>query len=151
MKILMVCMGNICRSPLAEGIMKSKLPETFLIDSAGTIAMHEGQHPDKRAIKTAENHGIDISRQRARQIKKVDLKSFDKIFCMDLQNLEEVISLAENEEERKKISLLLEAAGSINLEMEVPDPYWDGMEEFEKVYQILDKTCSKIARKLSHE
>lgn len=88
MKILMVCLGNICRSPLAEGIMKSKAPENFFIDSAGTISMHEGKHPDQRAIQTASHHGIDISQQRSRPITQADFENFDKIYCMDVDVLQ---------------------------------------------------------------
>ena len=97
MKILVVCLGNICRSPLAEGILKSKLPENFTVDSAGTISLHEGEHPDKRAIETAENHGIKIGKQRSRPITKKDLEDFDKIYCMDISVYEDVISMAKNE------------------------------------------------------
>lgn len=84
MNILMVCLGNICRSPLAEGIMKTKVPAGFLIDSAGTISLHEGKHPDKRAVETAAQHGIDISKQRSRPIIAADFEKFDKIYCMDI-------------------------------------------------------------------
>ncbi|RZJ48358.1 MAG: low molecular weight phosphotyrosine protein phosphatase, partial [Chryseobacterium sp.] len=80
MKILMVCLGNICRSPLAEGILRSKLPDSFLIDSVGTISMHEGETPDKRAVKTAANHGIDISKQKSRPLHVSDFDTFDKIY-----------------------------------------------------------------------
>jgi len=128
--------------------MKSKLPESFSVDSAGTISMHEGEHPDKRAVKTADNHGIDISKQRSRPITKKDLENFDKIFCMDLTNFENVISLAENEEQRQKISLLMEAADMNHASGEVPDPYWGGMEDFEKVYHLLDEACETISNKL---
>ncbi len=149
MKILVVCLGNICRSPLAEGILKSKLPEHFFVDSAGTIAMHEGKHPDKRAIKTAQNHGIDIFGLKSRPIKKSDLENFDHIFCMDLNNMEDVISIAENEEQRKKISLFLEEAGN-QKNAEVPDPYYGDLSGFEEVYQLLDEAAEKIAAKLYH-
>lgn len=140
----MVCLGNICRSPLAEGIMKKKVPENFLVDSAGTISMHEGEHPDKRAIKTAANHGIDISRQRSRPITRADFKTFDKIYCMDIDVFEDVVSKAANEEERRKISLFLESAGN-HKDTEVPDPYWGDMKDFEDVFQLLDKGCDAIA------
>lgn len=146
----MVCLGNICRSPLAEGIMRSKLPENFIVDSAGTISMHEGEHPDRRAIKTAAKHGIDISKLRSRPIKKDDLEQFDKIFCMDLKNLCDVSSLAENETERQKISLLLNETGN-NRNAEVPDPYYGDIEDFENVYQMLDKACETIKQKLISE
>ena len=81
MKILVVCLGNICRSPLGEGILKSKLPENFVVDSVGTISMHEGKKPDERSIEIAKNHGIDISKQRSRPITKADLENFDHIYC----------------------------------------------------------------------
>lgn len=148
MKILMVCLGNICRSPLAEGIMKSKLPEDFLVDSAGTIDMHQGSKPDKRSIQIADKYGIDISKQSSRPITKEDLNHFDKIYCMDLSNFKNVISLAENEEQRKKISLLMEAADLNHSSGEVPDPYWSELDGFEKVYHQLDEACERIARKL---
>ncbi|BAP30810.1 protein-tyrosine-phosphatase [Chryseobacterium sp. StRB126] len=148
MKILMVCLGNICRSPLAEGIMKTKVPESFVVDSAGTISMHEGEHPDKRAIKTAANHGVDISMQRSRPITRADYETFDKIYCMDASVYKDVMAKALNEEQKQKISLFLEAAGKFN-NTEVPDPYWGGMEDFEKVFQLLDKGCNAIASQLT--
>ena len=143
----MVCLGNICRSPLAEGIMKIKLPDSFLVDSAGTISMHEGKHPDKRAIKTAANHNIDISKQRSRPITKADFENFDKIFCMDVDVLADVVSKAKNEEQRKKVSLFLEVLGD-HENAEVPDPYWGDMDEFEEVYQLLDRGCDAILNKI---
>jgi len=103
MKILMVCLGNICRSPLAEGIMKAKAPENFLVDSAGTISLHEGEHPDKRAIKTAALHGIDISKQRSRPVTAQDFDLFDKIYCMDVDVLADVVSKAKSDSQRKKV------------------------------------------------
>ncbi|MEY8759226.1 low molecular weight protein-tyrosine-phosphatase [Chryseobacterium tongliaoense] len=147
MKLLMVCLGNICRSPLAEGIMKTKVPGNFFVDSVGTISMHEGEHPDKRAIKTAANHGIDISRQKSRPITKEDLDLFDKIYCMDIDVYEDVISKAKNEEQRQKISLFLEALGD-HKNAEVPDPYWGDMNDFENVFQLLDKGCDAIRNKI---
>ena len=150
MKILMVCLGNICRSPMAEGILKSKLPASFKIDSCGTIAMHQGEHPDPRAIKAMAAHGIDISRLRSRPIKLKDLETFDRIYCMDLSNYEDVISMSRNPEERSKIKLLMEAAGLNYASGEVPDPYFGGDKGFEEVYQLLDKACEKIATKLVH-
>ncbi|RXM40950.1 protein-tyrosine-phosphatase [Chryseobacterium sp. CH21] len=148
MKILMVCLGNICRSPLAEGIMKAKLPDHYTVDSAGTISMHEGEHPDKRAIKTASNHDIDISRQKSRPITRKDFETFDKIYCMDIDVLEDVISKTKNEEERQKVSLFLEVLGD-HKNAEVPDPYWGDMKDFEKVFQLLDKGCDAIKNQIS--
>lgn len=148
MKILVVCLGNICRSPLAEGILKSKLPENFTVDSAGTISLHEGEHPDKRAIETAENHGIKIGKQRSRPITKKDLEDFDMIYCMDISVYEDVISMAKNEEQREKISLFLEEADIPENNYEVFDPYWSGLDGFEKVYALLEEASEKIKSKL---
>ncbi|WP_294285005.1 low molecular weight protein-tyrosine-phosphatase [uncultured Chryseobacterium sp.] len=147
MNILMVCLGNICRSPLAEGIMKTKVPESFLIDSAGTISMHEGKHPDKRAIQTAALHGIDISRQRSRPITAADFEKFDKIYCMDIDVMADVISKARTEKQRQKVTLFLEVLGD-HENAEVPDPYWGGADEFEHVFQLLEAGCSKIAEQI---
>ncbi|WP_414846802.1 low molecular weight protein-tyrosine-phosphatase [Chryseobacterium sp. IT-36CA2] len=148
MKILMVCLGNICRSPLAEGIMKTKLPDGYTVDSAGTISMHEGEHPDKRAIKTAANHNIDISGQRSRPITRKDFAIFDKIYCMDIDVLEDVVSKTKNGEERQKVSLFLETLGD-HKNAEVPDPYWGDMKDFESVFQLLDKGCDAIRNQIS--
>ncbi|MGE8511354.1 MAG: low molecular weight protein-tyrosine-phosphatase [Chryseobacterium culicis] len=148
MKILMVCLGNICRSPLAEGIMKAKLPDHYTVDSAGTISMHEGEHPDKRAIKTAANHDIDISKQRSRPITRKDFETFDKIYCMDIDVLGDVVSKTKNEEERQKVSLFLEVLGD-HKNAEVPDPYWGDMKDFEMVFQLLDKGCNAIINQIS--
>lgn len=144
----MVCLGNICRSPLAEGILKAKLPDNFTVDSAGTIDMHAGENPDRRSVQTAAKFGVDISQQRSRPITVQDLDDFDKIYCMDLSNLKNVVSLAQNEEQRSKISLLMEAADLNHASGEVPDPYWGEIDGFEKVYQQLDEACEKIAAKL---
>jgi len=148
MKILVVCLGNICRSPLAEGILKSKLPENFTVDSVGTISLHEGEHPDKRAIETAEKHDVDISKQRSRPISKTDFDEFDKIYCMDISVYEDVISMAKNEEQRRKISLFLEEAEIPENNYEVFDPYWSGLDGFEKVYALLEEASEKIKAKL---
>lgn len=145
MNILMVCLGNICRSPLAEGIMREKLGEGFKVDSAGTISLHEGEHPDKRAVKTAAGHGIDISGQKSRLITKADFENFDRIYCMDIDVYEDVISKAGNEEQRRKVSLFLEALGD-HKNAEVPDPYWGGMDDFEHVFQLLDRGCDAILK-----
>lgn len=141
----MVCLGNICRSPLAEGIMKTKVPENFLVDSAGTISMHEGKHPDKRAVKTAANHSVDISKQKSRPITKADFEMFDKIYCMDIDIYKDVISKSANEDQRRKVSLFLEALGD-HKNTEVPDPYWGDMKDFEEVFQLIDRGCEAIKK-----
>ena len=148
MKILVVCLGNICRSPLAEGILKSKLPENFSVDSAGTISLHAGEHPDKRAVETAESHGISIGKQKSRPITKKDFEAFDKIYCMDLSVYEDVISMAKNEEQRTKVALFLEEAEIPENNYEVFDPYWSGLDGFEKVYALLEEASEKIKSKL---
>jgi protein-tyrosine phosphatase len=141
-KILMVCLGNICRSPLAEGILRSKLDSNFIIDSAGTGGWHAGEAPDKRSIQTARNHGIDISKQSARKFSITDFDTFDVIFVMDQSNYKDVINLAPNEAAKSKVQLLLDNS------KEVPDPYYGTLEDFEQVYQLLNQACEAIARKL---
>jgi protein-tyrosine phosphatase len=103
-KILMVCLGNICRSPLAEGILKSKLdPKKFEIDSAGTGSWHVGEKPDHRSIEVAKNHQIDISCQKARHFNNKDFENFDLIFVMDDKNYQDVLSLAPDTNSKNKI------------------------------------------------
>ncbi|WP_262146955.1 low molecular weight protein-tyrosine-phosphatase [Chryseobacterium foetidum] len=151
MKILMVCLGNICRSPLAEGILKSKLPSNFTVDSAGTINMHEGNAPDKRSVEVAVKNGLNISKQRSRHFQSQDLDEYDRIFCMDKNNLRDVLSLAESDEQRQKVSLLM---NDLNLKQhphEVPDPYWSGSEGFDQVYRQIDEACEIIAENLLKE
>ena len=146
-KILMVCLGNICRSPLAEGIMRSKLSEDFIVDSAGTGGWHTGELPDKRSISTAKNRGLDITNQRARQFKKSDFDTFDHIFVMDNSNYKDVLALAPNEEAKSKVKLILNEIFP-NENVDVPDPYYGGQDGFENVFDMLDQACEEIARKL---
>ena len=146
-KILMVCLGNICRSPLAEGIMRSKLSEDFKVDSAGTGGWHAGELPDKRSISTAKGRGLDITNQRARQFKKSDFDTFDYIFVMDNSNYKDVLALAPNEVAKSKVKLILnEIFPGENVD--VPDPYYGGQDGFENVFDMLDQACEEIARKL---
>lgn len=146
-KILMVCLGNICRSPLAEGIMRSKLSKDYIIDSAGTGAWHEGQLPDKRSITTAKKRGLDITNQRARQFKVSDFDTFDYIYVMDNSNYKNVIALAPTEEAKSKVKLILNEIFP-NENVDVPDPYYGGDYGFENVFDMLDQACEAIARKL---
>lgn len=141
MKILMVCLGNICRSPLAEGILKSKLPDDFVVDSAGTLENNAGKSPDRRSLEIAKKYNIDISSQKSRWFTAEDFKEYDRIYVMDRSNLQDVLSLAKGENDRRKVSLILE-------DQEVPDPFWSEMDGFEKVYQMLDKASDKIAVEL---
>lgn len=145
-RILMVCLGNICRSPLAEGILKSKLPQhSFYIDSAGTGNYHVGSQPDLRSIAVAKKHGIDITSQRARQFSFLDFEAFDHIYVMDDSNYQNVVNLSSNQTEINKVELILDALNDNNL-VNVPDPYYDD-DGFEQVYQMLDKACTIIAKK----
>ena len=143
----MVCLGNICRSPLAEGIMRSKLSEDFILDSAGTGGWHAGELPDKRSIATAKNRGLDITNQRARQFKRSDFDTFDHIFVMDNSNYKDVLALAPNEEAKSKVKLILNEIFP-NENVDVPDPYYGGQDGFENVFDMLDQACEEIARKL---
>jgi protein-tyrosine phosphatase len=147
-RILMVCLGNICRSPLAEGILRSKVdPERVDVDSAGTAGYHQGSSPDDRSITVARKFGIDISRQRCRIFQAEDFAEFDLIYVMDRENLEHILSLATSKEERQKVRLLLEEAG-LDIR-EVPDPYYGGPAGFEHVYRLIDRACDAICLKLS--
>ena len=135
----MVCLGNICRSPLAHGIMENLAKEKKLeweIDSAGTGDWHIGSQPDKRSIAAALKYGLDISTQCCRQFSVNDFDKFDRIFVMDKTNLQDVLSLAKKESDREKVRLLL------NTEM-VPDPYFED-DRFDEVYQMIEKGCRKI-------
>ena len=148
-KILMVCLGNICRSPLAEGILRSKLSEnSFLIDSAGTSNYHIGSQPDKRSIAIAKKYGIDISQLKGRQFNVSDFDIFDFIYVMDESNYNNVVSLARNEEDIKKVKLILNEVYP-KKNFDVPDPYYGGDEGFKNIYNMLDKACSIIAKNLN--
>ncbi len=146
MKILMVCLGNICRSPLAEGILKNKLSSDFKVESAGTIDLHQGEQPDHRAIEVGKNHNIDISDQRSRPVTDQDFDEFDLILCMDQTVFQDVTRMAKTDSQRRKISLFMNEAGGTH--EDVPDPYWGDMEDFERVYQMLEVASEKLKNKL---
>lgn len=147
-KILMVCLGNICRSPLAEGILASKLPKgKFIVDSAGTGSWHIGHSPDDRSIAVAKKNKISISNQKGRQFSTADFDAFDYIFVMDNSNYEDVIQLAENQQQKEKVQLILNELFP-NKKADVPDPYFGFPNGFEIVYNMLDEVCEVIAKKL---
>ncbi len=147
-KILMVCLGNICRSPLAHGILESKLNTSrFYVDSAGTAAYHVGHQPDHRSIKVARNNGIDISHQTARQFKASDFDLFDYIYAMDSSNYTNIISLARNNSDIGKVKLFLEENPNIS-NKNVPDPYYGDMSDFEYVFDLIETTSAIIAKQL---
>ncbi|MFV8392709.1 low molecular weight protein-tyrosine-phosphatase [Flavobacterium sp. LB2P6] len=147
-KILMVCLGNICRSPLAEGILASKLPKNkFKVDSAGTGSWHVGHKPDDRSVAVAKKNKINISDQKGRQFSKSDFDSFDYIYVMDNSNYNDVIELAESQEQKQKVQLILDELFP-NEKVDVPDPYFGLPNGFEIVYNMLDEVCEVIAKKL---
>jgi len=145
MKILMVCLGNICRSPLAEGILQSKVGDKHLVDSAGTGDWHVGEQPDRRSIAVAKKYGVDISDQRAMHFNPVFFEEFDLIFAMNKQNFIDLQQLARNEEERNKVKLILKEG--LGEAINVPDPYYDNDDAFEHVYQLLDKATDGLIAK----
>jgi protein-tyrosine phosphatase len=147
-KILMVCLGNICRSPLAEGILASKLPkDKFKVESAGTGSWHIGHTPDERSITIAKKNKLDISQQKGRQFTTSDFDAFDYIYVMDNSNYWDVIELVDNQEQTAKVQLILnELFPGENVD--VPDPYFGLPNGFDTVFKILDEACDIIAKKL---
>jgi protein-tyrosine phosphatase len=146
-KVLMVCLGNICRSPLAEGILKSKVDSSKIeVDSAGTAGYHVGNPPDPRSVEIGLKYQIDIRSQQCRKFTRDDFHEFDHIFVMDRQNYRDVCSLAPDLELKKKVRLLLEVTGSG--QDEVPDPYYGGTQGFETVFRLIEEACDHLASEL---
>jgi len=140
----MVCLGNICRSPLAEGILKEKTQRfglNWTVDSAGTNGSHNGELPDPRSISIANEHNIDITDQRSRQFHHADYKNFDVILAMDSSNYQNILSLAKNVDERNKVKLIMNFPYP-NQNRAVPDPYYDN--GFPRVFKMLSEACDKI-------
>ena len=145
----MVCLGNICRSPLAEGILKSKVnPEKITVDSAGTGHWHIGKPPDPRSIHVALKNGISISNQRGRQFSVNDFENYDYIFVMDQSNYQDLIALAQNQEHKNKVQLILDEIFP-HEQVDVPDPYYGGNQGFNQVFELLELACTNIAKRLS--
>jgi len=146
--ILMVCLGNICRSPLAEGILKSKLPEdSFSVESAGTSNYHIGELPDMRSIAIAKTYDIDITTQRGRQFVVSDFDVYEIIYVMDSSNYQNVVKLARNTEDISKVKLILDELSN-NAISDVPDPYYGGDQGFQNVFDLLELASNNIAQKL---
>lgn len=140
MKILMVCLGNICRSPLAEGILRHLAVQQGLnweVDSAGTGNWHVGDPPDHRSVTVARRNGIDISGLRGRQFQTADFDRFDRIFAMDLNNYRDIILKARTDADKAKVQLLLDD------QQPVPDPWYDDA-LFAPVYKMIYDACEKI-------
>jgi protein-tyrosine phosphatase len=147
--VLMVCLGNICRSPLAEGILRHHLPASgFRVDSAGTSGYHINDAPDPRSVKVAKKYGIDISGLKGRQFEVADFDRFDRIYVMDCANKSDVLFKARNDQDRAKVQLILDEIFP-NENAEVPDPYYGEMRDFEAVYHMLNEACELIANELT--
>jgi len=145
-RILVVCLGNICRSPLAEGVLlhlKEKYQLNIIIDSAGTSNYHIGEAPDHRTIANAKKHKVDLSPLRARQFIQSDFDNFDRIFVMDKSNKRNVLSLARHEQDIEKVDLFLNLLHP-GKDLEVPDPYYGGEEGFENVFNLVWNASEKL-------
>lgn len=150
-KILMVCLGNICRSPLAEGILAEKCKHLpVIIDSAGTSGYHVGEAPDKRAQHIANVNQINIGNQKARKLTSKDIETFDLIYVMDKSNYIDILKLVKNIKDKKKIDYILNVSKP-GKNISVPDPYFDSEKGFEYVYQLLNNSCEKIKIQLEKE
>ncbi|MDH5518608.1 MAG: low molecular weight phosphotyrosine protein phosphatase [Gammaproteobacteria bacterium] len=150
-KVLFVCMGNICRSPTAEGVfrhltIKNKVSEQVLIDSAGTHAYHIGEPPDSRSMTTARSRNIDMSLQRARKISSEDFENFDHILVMDQSNLADLLQICPNHLQHK-IELFMSYAKNFN-ETEVPDPYYGGNSGFDHVFDLVEDASEGLLKKI---
>ncbi|MGI9547040.1 MAG: low molecular weight protein-tyrosine-phosphatase [Flavobacteriaceae bacterium] len=146
-RVLMVCLGNICRSPLAEGLLKSKVDvQLVFVDSAGTAGYHIGSLPDSRSIAVAKKNNIDITDQRCRVFTSADFLQFDLIYAMDQSNYSDIASMAEGPEQLQKVRLLLDET---NLgTREVPDPYYGGERGFEMVFEMIDQACESVVQRI---
>ena len=145
----MVCLGNICRSPLAEGILRQKIADQQLdwtVDSAGTAGYHGGQRPDQRSIDIAAKNDIDISHQEARKFEPSDFQNFDRILTMDSQNYQDVIRLAAGNQ-KEKVELILNYLHP-GQNRAVPDPYYGGLDGFKDVYNLLDQACDAFIERM---
>ena len=147
MKVLMVCLGNICRSPLAQGILEHHLLQqniNWTVDSAGTGGWHAGEFPDSRSIAVAKKYGIDITPQRARKLNGYDLENFDLIFAMDASNHNDILKLSQNKAERDKVKLIMNEVYPAQ-NKQVPDPYYND-NGFEEVFEMLDLACQQLIK-----
>jgi protein-tyrosine phosphatase len=145
-KILFVCTGNICRSPLAEGILREKLRKKKIaaeVDSCGFESFHLGDPPDSRALEVARNHGIDLSSHRARLFTTHDFDRFDYIYAMDSAHYNNIMRLARNDSDRKKVDYMLNVLYP-GENRGVQDPWYHNLKAFENVYLLLDEACDVV-------
>ena len=151
-RVLFVCLGNICRSPMAEGIFRDMLRSEGLLDrfhhdSCGTGSWHVGSEPDRRAQACLSGHGIDISDLRGRQLTESDFRDFDVVLAMDSSNYDGCLRLAPDEEAKKKVRKMLSYHGNPQM-LDVPDPYHGGQQGFENVYEMLRVSCRNLLTEL---
>ena len=149
----MVCLGNICRSPMADGLMRKKVEEAnlgIIVDSAGTSGLHAGEAPDHRMRQTAKQLGTPIDSLRSRKFIVTDFDNFDLIFVMDKSNLSNVLNLARTKEDKEKVHLILNMSHP-RKDLEVPDPYYGGEQGFIDVYTMLDEATDVILEKIKHK
>jgi len=150
MKVLMVCLGNICRSPMAEGLMQAKIEKYNLdmqVDSAGFEPFHTGDPPDYRAVSEMQNHGIDISHQRARLFNRSDFDTFDRIYVMDSNNYTDVKSVTMDAAHMQKVDFIINVVHP-GKNLPVPDPYYGGKNGFTTTYDLLDEATELIAKEI---
>lgn len=139
----MVCLGNICRSPVADGLMRLRSTERNLnvtVDSCGTGNYHIGEAPDLRSQTSCQVNGVDISMLKARQFHTDDFETFDHILCMDQKNLKDILALARNEAQASKVHLFMDGLHP-DSPTDVPDPYFGGQDGFKKVFHMVDEGC----------
>jgi protein-tyrosine-phosphatase len=153
-RLLLVCLGNICRSPMAEGVLRARIEASplagqVILDSVGTGNWHAGEPPDSRATATAARHGVDISRLRARQLSRDDYARHDWLLCADRDNLRDVRARGPSEA-HSRCALLLEWAG-MAADADVPDPYTGGDSEFEAVWAMLDHAAQGVVTRLEND
>ena len=153
-RVLFVCLGNICRSPLAEALFQQKVVEAGLgdrieVDSAGTGGWHVGAPPDRRMSATASQRGVDLSRLRARQLERADLDDYDHVFVMDKDNLHDTLALDPEGDHGTRVRLFREFDPEPG-DYQVPDPYYGGPQGFDHVYEIVDRTAEVILQRLRH-
>jgi len=153
MKILMVCLGNICRSPIAEGVMRQKIEEYGIdaeVNSCGTASYHIGEAPDYRGIQTLNNYDIDISQHQGQQFTVSDFDTYDLIFAMDTSNYSNLAAKARNQKDMEKIKLLMDETYPGKQKI-VPDPYYGNISDFQNVFQLLEKVCDTLSNTLQNK
>jgi protein-tyrosine phosphatase len=151
MKILFVCLGNICRSPLAKAIMADKIKKLKLdaeVDSAGFETFHRGDPADPRSVAVAATHGIDLSDHVARMFSVRDFDRFDLIYVMDRTNYNDVMGLTRDTQDENKVDFILNLLTPVE-NRQVPDPWYGGKEGFEKVYHMLDQACDELLKQIA--